>query len=73
MGKYFLGQIDEEKLIKRASSHEKTYAYLFIGMESLRKGNKEKGTEYLQKVIEIVGPKRWRTDLARVEIESIGK
>jgi tetratricopeptide (TPR) repeat protein len=74
LARYLLGSIDESSVLGAATSDQKSYAYLVIGISSAAKGDKPKARKFLQLAADTMDHRGgWRFALVRAEMLNLQK
>lgn len=70
---YLLGDVSEEKIVGETGEVDKSFAYLFVGINNAIRGNVDQSKKYFLLTMEATVPGQWRHTLAEAEIKYIDK
>ncbi len=73
VAEYLLGTASEEKVMGKTGKVDKSFAYLFVGINNTIKGNVNDAKKYYLLTMETTKPGTWRYTLAEAEMKYIGK
>ncbi len=70
---YLLGDVSEEKAVGETGEVDKSFAYLFVGINNAIRGNVDQSKKYFLLTMEATKPGQWRHTLAEAEIKHLEK